>query len=491
MAVQSDDLRRIRAAIAAIPGDLSNDAVGANVAELDEIYAPETHAAALDPHAPIVLGSRGSGKSFWASVLGRDQTRDAVASAYPRLALHKTLAQFGYTGLGGLDGIDADQINAAVPPEAGIEQAKVFWWASILSAAARASGQAASKPYQFLAEAGDWQQREALLNAHEQQLREQGRVLLIIYDALDTVARTWPRRRLLTEALLEVIWALRAYRTLRPKLFIRPDQLDDDALRFVELPKLRTGAVRLEWSSIDLYGLFFARIALSAEAEGACAFERAIGHLGLRSADRQTILTRRWSLASETADQQKTMALLAGRYMGKGTYGYKKGNTYSWPITHLADAHQEVTPRAFLGMMTAAATYGSPPEDRVITAEGIRHGLRAASRTRVDQLHQEFPWIKGVLAPLSGLLLPQPEQEVYRVWEQTGTLEALKADAQQSGYLPPFAEADTASTRDLFMALERIGVMFRRRDDRLDMPDLFRVAARLLKKGGVAPRGRG
>lgn len=29
--------------------------------------------------------------------------------------------------------------------------------------------------------------------------------------------------------------------------------------------------------------------------------------------------------------------------------------------------------------------------------------------------------------------------------------------------------------------------MFRRRDDRIDMPDLFRVAARLLKKGGVAP----
>lgn len=159
MTIKADDLYSIRAAIAGIPGDLSNDAVGAHVAELDDIYAPETHAAALDPHAPIVLGSRGSGKSFWASVLGRDQTRDAVASAYPRLALHKTLAQFGYTGLGGLDGIDADQINAAVPPDAGIEQAKVFWWASILSAAARASGQAATKPYQFLAEAGDWLRR--------------------------------------------------------------------------------------------------------------------------------------------------------------------------------------------------------------------------------------------------------------------------------------------------------------------------------------------
>jgi len=165
----------------------------------------------------------------------------------------------------------------------------------------------------------------------------------------------------------------------------------------------------------------------------------------------------------------------------------KKGNTYRWPIAHLADAFQEVTPRSFLGMMTAAAAYGVPPNDRVITPEGIRHGLRAASKTRVDQLHQEFPWIKGVLAPLAALLLPQPEQEVYSVWEQTGTVEALNADAKKSGYLPPFLDADAASPAELFTALETIGVLFRRKDDRLDMPDLFRVAARLLKKGGVAP----
>jgi hypothetical protein len=69
--------------------------------------------------------------------------------------------------------------------------------------------------------------------------------------------------------------------------------------------------------------------------------------------------------------------------MGKGTCGYKKGNTYNWPIAHLADAYDEVTPRSFLGMMTAAAAYGVPPDDRAITAEGIRHGLRAASKIRV------------------------------------------------------------------------------------------------------------
>jgi hypothetical protein len=43
------------------------------------------------------------------------------------------------------------------------------------------------------------------------------------------------------------------------------------------------------------------------------------------------------------------------------------------------------------------------------------------------------------------------------------------------------------SERDIFLALEKIGVMFSRKDGRLDMPDLFRVAAKLLKKGSTAP----
>ncbi|HYN78189.1 MAG TPA: hypothetical protein VES73_10400, partial [Lamprocystis sp. (in: g-proteobacteria)] len=99
---------------------------------------------------------------------------------------------------------------------------------------------------------------------------------------------------------------------------------------------------------------------------------------------------------------------------------------------------------------------------------------------------QEFPWIKGVLAPLAGLLLPQREDEVYQVWRRAKTVARLIADAENS-YLPPFPDGDRHGERELFLALERIGVMFRRNDDRLDMPDLFRVAAKLLKKGAIAP----
>jgi len=56
--------------------------------------------------------------------------------------------------------------------------------------------------------------------------------------------------------------------------------------------------------------------------------------------------------------------------------------------------------------------------------------------------------------------------------------------------LPPFVGGKTGVDENmLYEAMKNIGVMSRRKDSRLDMPDLFRVAAKLLKKGGTTPLG--
>jgi hypothetical protein len=395
--------------------------------------------------------------------------------------------EFGFTGVGGENGIGVDALNHSVPQDATAEQAKAFWWGTILAACARSSTGSKPRLSDAVKQAVDFEQREELLSRHERRLRKSGKILLVVFDALDMVASTWPRRRLLTESLFEVVWASRAYHSIKVKLFLRPDQIDDDGLRFVELPKLRTGAVRLWWTGTDLYGLLFARLALTPNSEGREAFRQVLQRCALPIGDRESVLTRRWPLTQDSVAQARVMQVFAGAYMSDGPHGYKKGKTYDWPIKHLADALEEVTPRSFLGLIIAAARYGPTPTDRVITADGIRHGLREASRTRVDQLHLEFPWIKGVLAPLAGLLLPQEEQQVFRAWKATKAVRELLKDAQKQKYLPPFDSAGSANEQSLFEALQRIGVMFRRKDNRIDMPDLFRVAAKLLKKGGTAP----
>ncbi len=485
--VRPEDFAEVRSTVAAIPGDVSNDAVGSYAPKLEDIFAPSMHATALDPSIPIVVGSRGSGKSFWAGVLGQPATRKAASIAYPRLGLGDLAVGFGFTGaVGGPSGVSVEHLDTIVPTNPTMEEAKAFWWATILHAASRMRG-GTQKLSEFVGPATNLEAREEVLQTHELALRQDKKLLLVVYDALDAVATEWPRRRLLTEALFQVVWAMRAYSAIKLKLFLRPDQIDDDALKFLELPKLRTGAVRLLWSGTDLYGLFFARLSLAPTKEARDSFNRLLAAHGMEAADREDILSRRWVLAHDPAQQSRLFTIFAGSFMADGPNGYKKGKTYDWPLKHLGDAFAEVTPRSFLGLMIAAARRGSAPQNRVITADGIRHGLREASRTRVDQLHLEFPWIKGVLAPLAGLLLPQHENEVFRVWERANTIKTLVADAAEKHYLPPFQPEESESERYLFEALNRIGVMFRRKDDRIDMPDLFRVAAKLLKKGGTAP----
>jgi hypothetical protein len=46
------------------------------------------------------------------------------------------------------------------------------------------------------------------------------------------------------------------------------------------------------------------------------------------------------------------------------------------------------------------------PGNQAISAEGIRDGLHAASKVRVDQLGIEYPWVKRALLPLAGLRVP-------------------------------------------------------------------------------------
>ncbi|EPG3323471.1 TPA: hypothetical protein N2A03_005869 [Pseudomonas aeruginosa] len=480
------DFNALRDAIRAIPGDASNDAVGSNVAKVDELFAPESHSVALDPMTPIVVGARGSGKSFWSGVLGQKSTLTAASLAYPKLELNRLDVRFGYTGLPAEGGVSSEAVENLVKSPAGIEDAKIFWWATIINAINGSKG-ASESLSQCIKAASDWEAREALIQTYETTLRAQGRLLLIVYDAVDTVAKSWARRRVLTEALFEVVWAMRAFSNIKIKLFIRPDQIDDDSLRFVELPKLRAGAVRLNWQSTDLYGLLFSRLALSANKEVNSSFDNLLRRCSLPSVEPNSVITRRWSLVRDESDQKILMTAMAGPFMGSGVHAYKKGITYDWPLKHSADAFSEVTPRSFLRLMISAAKHGSVPDDKVFSPEGIRHGLREASKTRVDQLHQEFPWIKGVLAPMAGLLLPQDESGVFSVWKRANTVNNLVADAEKHEYLSPFRSDDEKSELSLFVALEEIGVMHRRKDGRLDMPDLFRVAAKLLKKGGIAP----
>lgn len=465
---------------------------GEGAVQPEDIFAPAEHIYALDPTSTLVLGSRGSGKSFWASALAQDGTRSLTAALYPRLGLDGIDVKVGFSG--GEDGrTTPDLIEELVPKGDTGSKARAVWRATVIHALQEATGHPPERVSVLAARlesAEDWKEE---LEAGTQRLN--GRRLLVLFDAIDALSTDWGRLRMLVDELLKLAWGLRAIPLVRVKLFLRPDQLDELELGFVELSKMRAKAADLNWSEVDLYGMLFARLGLHEDDAVADGFGALLAELRLPSAPEDHVDLKSWPLSYDPDAQRQLFERFAGPYMGAGP---RKGRTYDWPTNHLADGWGEVTPRSFLILMRAAgqdaqrrleSVQQSDGAGLVIAPDGIRDGLRAASEVRVDQLAVEYPWVKRALTPLARLKVPNKAREFYKRWRDEKTIEAIDRAATRERFLPPLPEFEPSPDREAALATRMIGMglLTQREDGRIDMPDLFRVGAELLRKGGVPP----
>lgn len=488
MSSASIDFAALRVALSQLPSD--HDASGEYRPTAGEIFTPLQHANALDPNTPIVVGARGAGKSFWAGVLGQEDTRLVTALAYPNLGLDRLIVRPGYSGLQDDVAVSPKVVEVRVPRGKESELASELWQAAIIRAAHSALSPEDQLPSvrEMMERFSDPEDAEAELTRIDSQFRSRGQLLLVTFDALDTLSRDWVRSSRLVDALFETIWSLRARRHIKAKVFIRPEQLNDDTLRFVELPKLKSGRVELEWNQIDLYGLLFWRLAEYTNVPGSQeSFRNLAIAVGVAPPDTTSPKRRNWPLLTDSAPQKRLMQRFAGLYMGRSN---KKGGTYDWPYNHLGDAAGKVTPRSFIKLFVEAAKFGQAPIQQVVSAEGIRHGLREASKVRVDQLGVEYPWIKRALAPLAGLIVPCEAELLYSRWAESNTVSLiLEASAnEETGFLPPFPLPAKGDHLELLaLAMQRIGIISVRENGKFDIPDLFRVAAQMLKRGGTPP----
>ena len=488
MSYSPEDIRALRAEVAQFNPSASTAVAGEDRAKIEEIFAPVSHGKALDPATTLVLGARGAGKSFWASVMLNDDTRMLADQLYPRLRLGSLIVRVGYGGVGG-QGVTKAIVDKLALDARGAED---FWRAVIVKEARLAAGLSVpnklSDVLHQLSDPEDWQ--DAMTEADEA-IVSGGKRVLVVFDALDTLSGDWERLRELVDGLMRVVWELRGLASIRAKLFMRPDQLEELSLKFVELSKMRSGAAKIEWRGRDLFGMMYARLAFGSPTARKAFFEL-LGHVSLPQAPSGIEGLQDWALTRDEAMQRVLFDQLAGPYMGAGP---RKGRTYDWPFNHLADGHDEVTPRSFLILMqrAAASTRDSDKETRVLSSDAIRDGLREASRVRIDQLSSEYPWIARVLLPLAGMRVPAVPDAFWARWKESGTVDAATKLAERASALPPIPSASDLPrgkySREAALGdrLAAMGVLISRIDGRFDMPDLFRVGAALLKKGGVAP----
>lgn len=442
------------------------------------VYFPPSHVKALQLESSLVVGGRGVGKTFWTWFLGNTALRNGLAETrntdvrighavpeQPKLFPSKdTISKLL------IEKFTAESIWTAV---------LVRWLATIVDE---------NIPMESWSETTQWVQNNPehvshLLQQANISLQKQGMRGLIVFDALDRTSDDWETMNNLVRGLLKMILRLKSYKFLFGKVFLREDQLTQTVINFPDASKLQMSRCDLIWELHDLHGLLWKTLCNAPGYHGdilrelyreqGASLEQIDGIYFISSdAQRQTDL------------QKRLFHALAGSKMGKGE---RRGVPYLWTVGHLADSHQHTSPRSFLLAIQRAADDSLERDPLYIFPlhyESIKRGVQAASGLRVDEITEDYPWVKRLFAPLRGQFnVPVEFFCIEALWAQAfpkgfGEHEKLPVEAKQDGW------------RGLLQQLQHLGVCSVKKDGRIDMPDLYRVAFSLGRKGGVKPVNR-
>jgi hypothetical protein len=87
--------------------------------------------------------------------------------------------------------------------------------------------------------------------------------------------------------------------------------------------------------------------------------------------------------------------------------------------------------------------------------------------------------------------VPIPRDELFSLWHSYKVVQKILADAEQHHWLAPIDLFSEPAPAALLKTMASIAVMEERANGKINVPDIFRVEASILRKGGVAvPRRR-
>ena len=453
----------------------------------DLVYLPPSHRKALDLDRLVVVGMRGAGKTFWWSALQTQAVRDLVDQGDTRRTGWSNIDVHVGFGTKPASGRYPDKDTLLNLIGRGLEP-RLLWWTVL-------ARQIASREHP-VARCERWSERARFVRENPEEIARlfeerdeeyalRGEHCLVLFDALDRCADDWQTMSRLIRGLLQSVLDLRSYRRLRAKVFLRPDQFSEPGIRsFPDASKLLSSSAELNWPRSELYGLLW-HVLANGQQHGKVVREflgfedwrpAQLGQMDLFFVPRPLVL-----------DEKKlrdSFHELTGPWMGRDR---RRGFPYRWVPGHLGDGAGRVSPRTFLAALRAAA---EDTEDRypdyplALHYESLKRGVQEASRIRVQEIQEDYPWVHRVLEPLAGMVVPCDFDEIKAKWSQAGGVRRLvEAAARGDVKLPPphFEDGDEGVRRDL----EALNVVQRMRDCRVNMPDVFRVGYGLGRKGGV------
>lgn len=478
----------VRAALYELPLVAAQE--GLEPPDVERIVVPSSHLKALSLDSSVIVGLRGAGKSFWTAVLSSPKHRAFVAQSAQLSELRNLEVRVGYA-----EAPSSPDFPTKAKLRALLKQgyeAREIWLAVLLRhvRSTEPSGLALKLDDVLVEVKEDSVAAEAAFWDAERRLTSSNVRMLVLFDALDRLADDWDSVRSLVRAALEWCLICRSSRSIRLKFFMRPDlEEDPDIWAFADSSKLRQGAISLAWRSGDLYSVALQYLANHSSAGG--HFRETIEHgLGLQWPQSDGTFILPDTLRRDEAMTRTVVEAITGPWMGTS---HKRGYSYTWIPLHLADARGNGSPRSILLALQRAAewttenmsSFGLP-----LHYQGIQHGVAEASQTRTNEIWEDYPWIKPALEAARGIEVPCQVRDLISRWKPA----TLSSIGSSSGKLPPrrFSSDPLRKGRPeaLIDDMIDLAVLYRTDDNRLNMPDIFRVGVGIKRRGGVRPPSR-
>ena len=454
---------------------------------LKDVYLPRSHTRALDLNNPLVTGMRGAGKTFWWRALQEPAVRQLLGQAGASSTLdERTEVRIGFGLKPAIDEYPSKDVLHQLMNQ-GIEP-RIIW--------RTVQARQLAPDNHPIRQKRQWQERtvyvkqypetiDRLFQQRDEEFDRQGTYFLLLFDALDRCADDWTEMYPAIRGLLQNALDLISYRRLRAKVFLRSDQVDENKVAdFPDASKVVASRVELNWPRNELYGLLWHYLANGQNGREFQTFLAPDSQWPSLKVDDEHVVTVPRPLKEDR--QREKFHDMAGLWMGRGP---KRGFPYTWIPNHLGDTEGRVSPRSFLKALRMAAEDTAeqhPDHDKALHFESIKRGVQEASKTRVAELREDYPWVDKVLQSLAGMVVPCEFAEIEARWNAEGVLQRLSDDVDQDTVKLPPSRIDRGAN-GVREDLESLRVFWRAHDDRVNIPDVFRVGYGLGRRGGVRP----
>lgn len=445
----------------------------------DEVFLPVGHRGVLDLRRQLVVGNRGMGKSFWTHALDNQNIRHRLAEYYRYPELKSTEVRIGFNGSEKKQPFAPTVDDLTELRQFSIGNPELVWKALMLRIAEDMLGKMPASLAQTIDLLQNHPSRYSeTLSQLDDNLVRKKQHLLVVFDALDRLAKDWITIRELTRALLRLAIGLQSFTSIRAKIFMRVDLFSDrDIFKFPDSSKIKNDHVSLVWQPEELYGLVLFEILRSPEGSPA------LNMLAAKTDTSAALPIDGKDSRTHVAEQRRLVHELAGEFMGSNK---KRGLVYTWVPLHLSDAANTCSPRTFLAAWKKAAERVPAPTDRAVDHLGLLDGVRSASQSRLHELYEDYEWIRPSLEALKRQFVPISRDQLFQLWRDNDVLQVIQSSTHGEVMTTPSGLTDSLVPEALLEAMKVVAVMDERGNGKINVPDIYRVEAGILRKGGVA-----